>query len=44
MRVYPHVIFFPAAAMFLTILTFNTLGNELRNRLDPKTNEQSEQG
>jgi oligopeptide transport system permease protein len=38
MRTYPHVIFFPAAAIFLTILAFNTLGNELRDRLDPKTN------
>jgi oligopeptide transport system permease protein len=37
MRTYPHVIFFPAAAIFLTILAFNTLGNELRDRLDPKT-------
>jgi len=36
MRTYPHVIFFPAAAIFLTILAFNTLGNELRDRLDPK--------
>ena len=37
MRAYPHVIFFPAAAIFLTILAFNTLGNELRDRLDPKS-------
>lgn len=36
MRSYPHVIFFPATAIFLTILAFNTLGNELRDRLDPK--------
>jgi len=36
MRAYPHVIFFPAAAIFLTILAFNTLGNKLRDRLDPK--------
>ena len=36
MRTFPHVIFFPAAAIFLTILSFNTLGNELRDRLDPK--------
>jgi oligopeptide transport system permease protein len=38
MRVYPHIIFFPAAAIFLTILAFNTLGNALRERLDPKSN------
>jgi oligopeptide transport system permease protein len=30
MRTYPHIIFFPAAAIFLTILAFNTLGNALR--------------
>jgi oligopeptide transport system permease protein len=36
MRAYPHVIFFPAAAIFLTILAFNTLGNALRDALDPK--------
>jgi oligopeptide transport system permease protein len=37
MRTYPHVIFFPAAAIFLTILAFNALGNSLRERLDPKS-------
>ncbi|MBM4260255.1 MAG: ABC transporter permease [Deltaproteobacteria bacterium] len=36
MRTYPHVIFFPATAIFLTILAFNTLGNALRDRLDPR--------
>lgn len=36
MRTYPHVIFFPAAAIFLTIFAFNTLGNSLRDRLDPR--------
>jgi oligopeptide transport system permease protein len=36
MRSYPHVIAFPAAAIFLTILAFNTLGNSLRDLLDPK--------
>lgn len=36
MRTYPHVIFFPAAAIFLTILAFNTLGNALRDLWDPK--------
>jgi oligopeptide transport system permease protein len=37
MRAYPHLIFFPAAAIVLTILSFNTLGNTVRDRLDPKT-------
>lgn len=36
MRSYPHVIAFPAAAIFVTILAFNTLGNGLRDILDPK--------
>ncbi len=36
MRTYPHVIAFPAAAIFLTIFAFNTLGNGLRDLLDPK--------
>jgi oligopeptide transport system permease protein len=36
MRTYPHVIFFPAAAIFFTILAFNTLGNGLREFLDPR--------
>jgi oligopeptide transport system permease protein len=36
MRSYPHVITFPAVAIFLTILAFNTLGNGLRDLLDPK--------
>jgi oligopeptide transport system permease protein len=36
MRTFPHMIFFPAAAIFLTILAFNTVGNALRDLLDPK--------
>ena len=36
MRAFPHVIFFPAAAIFLTILAFNTLGNSLRDLMDPR--------
>jgi oligopeptide transport system permease protein len=36
MRSYPHFIAFPAAAIFLTILSFNILGNGLRDILDPK--------
>jgi oligopeptide transport system permease protein len=37
MRAYPHIIFFPAGAIVLTILAFNTVGNALRDLLDPKT-------
>jgi oligopeptide transport system permease protein len=36
MRSYPHVIAFPAAAIFVTILAFNILGNGLHDILDPK--------
>jgi len=36
MRTYPHVILFPAMAIFFTILSFNFLGNTLRDALDPK--------
>jgi oligopeptide transport system permease protein len=36
MRTYPHIIFFPGLAIFLTILAFNFLGNGLRDILDPK--------
>jgi oligopeptide transport system permease protein len=36
MRAYPHIIFFPAGAIVLTILAFNTVGNALRDLLDPR--------
>ena len=36
MRTYPHVIAFPAAAIFLTILSLNIIGHGLRDILDPK--------
>ena len=36
MRTYPHILFFPAAAIFLTILAFNTLGNALSDLSKPK--------
>src|SRR5882724_176755 len=36
MRTYPHILFFPAAAIFLTILAFNTLGNVLSDLLNPR--------
>jgi len=36
MRTYPHVIFFPGAAIFLTILSFNFIGNAFRDIMDPR--------
>jgi oligopeptide transport system permease protein len=36
MRSYPHVIAFPAAAIFFTILSLNILGNRLRDIFDPR--------
>jgi len=36
MRSYPHIIFFPALAISATILAFNSLGNGLREILDPR--------
>jgi oligopeptide transport system permease protein len=36
MRSYPHILFFPTTAIFLTILAFNTLGNALGDLLNPK--------
>ena len=36
MRTYPHILFFPASAIFFTILAFNTLGNALSDLLYPK--------
>jgi ABC-type dipeptide/oligopeptide/nickel transport system permease subunit len=36
MRSFPHVILFPSAAVFLTILAFNVLGNALQDVLDPR--------
>ena len=35
MKFYPHLIIFPAAMIFATILAFNTLGESLRERLNP---------
>lgn len=37
MRSYPHIILFPALAIFLTILSLNFIGNAARDILDPKT-------
>lgn len=33
----PHMIFFPAAAVMLAVLSFNFLGDALRDHLDPRT-------
>lgn len=36
LEVYPYQLFFPAAAITITILGFNFLGDGLRDALDPK--------
>jgi oligopeptide transport system permease protein len=36
-KFYPHLILFPSLAIFLTILSFNFLGEGLREVLDPRT-------
>ncbi len=36
MRFYPHLISFPSLAIFLTILSLNTVGDKLRDFLDPQ--------
>ena len=33
---YPHILFFPGAAIALTVLAFNFIGDGLREYLDPK--------
>ena len=33
----PHMVAFPAAAVMLCVLSFNFLGDALRDRLDPRT-------
>ncbi len=35
-KFYPHLIVFPSLAIFITILSFNMLGDGLRDILDPK--------
>jgi len=35
-KFYPHLILFPSLAIFLTILSFNFLGDGLRDYLDPR--------
>lgn len=33
---YPHVVLFPTLAIFMTVLSFNFLGDGLRDALDPR--------
>jgi peptide/nickel transport system permease protein len=33
----PHMVFFPAAAVMLCVLSFNFIGDALRDYLDPRT-------
>jgi len=37
LRTDPHLIFFPSLFIFLTVLSFNFLGDGLRDALDPRT-------
>ncbi|MCL5045370.1 MAG: ABC transporter permease [Actinobacteria bacterium] len=39
MRMYPYMLFFPAALLSLTILAFNFLGDGLLDALDPRLEE-----
>ena len=36
LRAYPYQMFFPAAAISLTMFAFNFLGDGLRDALDPR--------
>lgn len=36
LKSFPHLLFFPAAAICITLLAFNFLGDGLRDALDPK--------
>ena len=36
LRSAPHIIFFPALALSLTMLAFNFLGDAIRDAMDPK--------
>jgi oligopeptide transport system permease protein len=38
-KYYPHLILFPSSAIFLTILSFNFLGDGLQEALDPKSSK-----
>jgi len=36
LSIAPHIVYFPGAAIFLTVLAFNLVGDGLRDALDPK--------
>ncbi len=38
-KFYPHLILFPSLAIFLTILSFNFLGDSLREVFDPRSSK-----
>jgi len=37
LRTHPHLIFFPSLFIFTTVLSFNFLGDGLRDAIDPRT-------
>ncbi len=37
LRTHPHLIFFPSFFIFMTVLSFNFLGDGLRDAIDPRT-------
>ncbi len=37
LRTHPHLILFPSLFIFITVLSFNQLGDALRDALDPRT-------
>lgn len=37
LRSHPHLVFFPSLFIFITVLSFNILGDGLRDALDPRT-------
>ena len=41
--IHPHLLFFPALALCLIILSFNFLGDGLRDALDPKMRMEGEE-
>ena len=36
LRFYPHLLIFPAIIIFITVLAFNILGDELKEAMDPE--------
>ncbi len=36
LRFYPHLLIFPAIIIFITVLAFNILGDELKEAMDPQ--------